>query len=350
MMLLQALREVDLRMVCQMDHKNDNQRCHSEKELIRLGANKFKNPWTTSFREKKDEKFIVEEQQRRDKELELREREAQRPDPNFRNNTNDSGPALVMELFPRLPLEIRNMIWQAVDVLKARIITIDADNQSFSKIVQVLPEHPDSHSNNPVFPKNVLHQTTRESREAAIDIHDGFIYVDSTMVSGPGTRKIQFSNKLGDLVFINTLKVCAHSLKAAGFRDGVEGSFAKNLTSLAIHDRNFFLWGLGATDEDTEFAIIANLLSKFTELEHLWIVLAPSNKKLNLTTRTELKIVALPQECQNHSSDRDDKCVMRWSVRAMTPVKLHSLFAAYALKHKEWKMPAVRFMRVASQA
>lgn len=80
--------------------------CHSEKQLILLGANKYKNPWTREYRERKIKKMILHSAELRQMKKDLDALIAH-PNPKFRNNRGPNKPALVFEAFQRLPLELR---------------------------------------------------------------------------------------------------------------------------------------------------------------------------------------------------------------------------------------------------
>ncbi|KAK2627021.1 hypothetical protein QTJ16_004196 [Diplocarpon rosae] len=316
----------------------------NEEELMELhDANNHKSPWTMTYLQ-----FMG---RRRDMEIELLQ---DQPIANFRNNNDLLGPSLIMGKFSMLPLELRRAVWEKVDFQEGHIITIDAPNQRFSRIVQVLPEHP-SNSIKPY--RRIDHFITKEAHQAVIDMLDGHLYVNDSATAGPNTRKIYFSNQLGDVVFINNLKVAGRSLSGTAIQVGLNGSFERGVKTLALHDRNLFLWKVGATNDDEEFAVIGKILSKFTQLEQLLIVLAPSSASVNLTG--DMKLIDVEERSPSNISlendtsrfstgyGDDDRCIMNWSTRSTTPRVIRQLFNTFAMNHPEWKTPTLRFMRIA---
>ncbi|KAH7308278.1 hypothetical protein BKA65DRAFT_559763 [Rhexocercosporidium sp. MPI-PUGE-AT-0058] len=302
------------------------ERCRTEKELILLGANKFKNPWSQEYRERKINKMLKQGVNLRQMKKDIAVLIASYPDPNFRNNSHPSKPALVFEVFPKLPTELRLKVWSYLVYEHASFITLDTAKNKFSKIVQAPSRDISTSSSIPVLlqSKNVLLHTTREARQQR----------QPTRLA-----KLVFTKKAGDIVYINHLKSCAASLSAAtpDVPPNSEFGFMKNITTLTIHDKNFFLWGLGATNEYDEFAKVADILSKFTGLTNLWIVLGTSNCKLHLGSATMLEKVS----CKDH-----EKRLIKWSTRAFTFRTLRTLFNTYSSNHPEWKVPELTLMRV----
>ncbi|KAG4440272.1 hypothetical protein IFR05_004233 [Cadophora sp. M221] len=165
------------------------------------------------------------------------------------------------------------------------------------------------------------------------------MYVDRASTASDRTRKLLFSQKVGDVLFINHLKSCGASFAAAGFQHGPTGPFLCNITTLATHDKNFFLWVLGTNSRDVEFAKIADILSKFASLAKLLIVLGNSNRKCNLIVDTKLEEV---------SSSGNAEMLISWSTKSFSLRKLRTFFATYAANHPEWKFPELTLMRVSN--
>lgn len=218
------------------------------------------------------------------------------------------------------------------------IITIDAESHKASKIVQVLPQ--DSSS---VTCKNVLIMSNRtlmctmsESRQAVLESLDTHIHVHTTSSPSNDTEKIMFSTKLGDYLFINNLKLCAASLMAAVFKSRPEDYFPNKVTTLAIHERNFYLCTVPGLDRHAEFAKVADILRKFPALKTLYIVVGTENKKLNLTLASDLES-AWSWRYGGHEK------LMIWSVNHMSVDDFRDLVSAYAKRNKEWEVPKIEF-------
>ncbi|KAL5314289.1 hypothetical protein ACEPPN_018714 [Leptodophora sp. 'Broadleaf-Isolate-01'] len=316
--------------------------CHSEKQLILLGANKYKNPWTREYRERKIKKMILHSAELRQMKKDLDALIAH-PNPKFRNNRGPNKPALVFEAFQRLPLELRLHVWRYLVFEKVSIITLDANvsTNKCLKMVRILPSNSSDQTSIPLAipSKNPLLKTTREARQAVLDGMDSHIYVDRVATPSDRTRKLLFNRKVGDILFINHLKSCGASFSAAGFQHSPKSSSLGSITTLAIHDKNFFMWGLGTVNDDVEFAKIADILSKFTSLAKLLIVLGTSNSKCNLPVDTKLEEV---------SGLGNAEMLINWSTRAFNLGTLRTLFATYAANRPGWKVPELALMRVSN--
>jgi len=217
------------------------------------------------------------------------------------------------------------------------IITSDADHHKAPKIVQILPENSSSviSKNGLIMSKSTLLFTMRESRQAVLETLDTHIYVDITSSSSNDTKKIMFSTNLGDYLFINNLNLCAASLMAAGFQSGPKDYFPNKITTLAIHERNFYLCTVPGLDKHAEFAKVADILCKFTALKTLYIVVGTANKKLNLTLASDLEPA--------WSHDARER-IMIWSVNRMDVDDFRDLVSGYAKKNKQWEVPNIDFL------
>lgn len=175
----------------------------------------------------------------------------------------------------------------------------------------------------------------RESRQAVLETLDTHIYVDITSSSSNDTKKIMFSTNVGDYLFINNLNLCAASLMAAGFQSGPKDYFPNKITTLAIHERNFYLCTVPGLDKHAEFAKVADILCKFTALKTLYIVVGTANKKLNLTLASDLEPA--------WSHDARER-IMIWSVNRMDVDDFRDLVSGYVKKNKQWEVPNIDFL------
>ncbi|PVH78763.1 hypothetical protein DL98DRAFT_590105 [Cadophora sp. DSE1049] len=336
MLLYHALNENG---VCDKKKGEMCSKYHTMEDLIDLGAAKYKNPWKLSYiprkryLENRGESNVNWEWERAAVVNSLLS--SVHPDPFFRNNEDPNKPALVFEAFPRLPLELRIKVWNMSAFEGPHVITIDADHHKASKIVQVLPENPSSYISKEalVMLKSVLLCTVKESRQVVLESLDTHIYVDITSSPSDDTKKLMFSTKLGDFVFINHLKTCAASVMADSFHIGPKDSFPNNIATLAIHERNFYLCTVRGLDKDAEFVKVAGILRKFTSLKTLYIVVGKVNKQLNLVLASDLEIA--------YSRAK----FMTWSVNPMDIGDFRDMVARYAKSNPKWKVPEIVFLR-----
>lgn len=106
LMLLHALCKPGYKSLahfsCRVDGVRDRgNRCHTEKELILLGGNKYKSPWTKAFKAMQLEGVFKHD-------LRFRELAKEVPRKSFRNHKDEKlDQALLFEGFGDLPLELR---------------------------------------------------------------------------------------------------------------------------------------------------------------------------------------------------------------------------------------------------